>query len=234
MVQMVFFIRYRVQLRRTRPELIVSLEDTVASAAAAAGAVVESGRKILSASFEEDRIGFWLDMALFLEKAHKALEKTARELYGFSLIVGRDIPESSARKLCRSLSSGETGKATGIWCSREIREALDFFVVFDDPANGVSERYRELKEFRSFDRSMRNYNYREKIERTLAVGADKNTLLLGTELADLKDGIYRYAAGLLGEIPPLVVRFGAGGSALICLADAFDPGIKSVRQADES
>ena len=228
MIQMLFFIRFRAQLRRTRPELIVSLEDAVAASASAAGGSVETGRKMLSASFEEKRIGFWLDMALFLEKAHRAIEKTAGELCGYSLVVGRDIPETSARKLCYSLSSAEARSATGIWCSQEIRGTLDFFMIFGSPANGVPARFRELKEFRSFSGNSRAYAYREKIDQTLAMGSEKNTLLLGAELADLKDGIYRYTAGCLGETPPLKICFGAGGCGLICLVDAFTPPIQAL------
>ena len=231
MIQMLFFIRFRAQLRRTRPELIVSLEDAVAASALAAGGSVETGHKMLSASFEEKRIGFWLDMALLLEKAHKALEETAGELYGFSLVVGRDIPETSVQKLCRSMSSAEARSGTGIWCSQEIRDALDFFMIFGHPANGVPSRFRELKEFRSFDENGRGYIYRDKIERTLAMGVEKNTLLLGAELADLKDGVYRYTSGFLGETPPLMVRFGAGGCGLICFVDAFTPLIRALTAA---
>ena len=226
MVQMLFFIRFRAQLRRTRPELIVSLEDAIAKAASAAGGAVETGHKILSSVFDEKRIGFWLDIALFLEKAHKAIGDAARELYGYSLVVGNDIPEMSSRKLCRSLSSAGAPKGTGIWCSQEIRETLEFYMTFCRASAGVPLLYRELKEFRSFDGPVQGYPYREKIERTLAMSPDKNTMLLGEESADLRDGVYRYASGLLGDIPPLVIGFGAGGSGLICFADAYTPSIR--------
>ena len=224
---MLFFIRFRAQLRRTKPELIVSLENAVANAASVAGGAVEIGHKILSASFEENRIGFWLDMTLFLEKAHKALEEAARELCGYSLIVDRDIPESSARKLCRTLSSSETHTGTGIWCSNEIRDCLEFFMTFGGPSSGVSSRYRELREFKPFDENLQAYPCREKIMRSLETGGDKNTLLIGSELPDLKDGAWCYACGVMGEIPPLVVRFGAGGTGLICFVDAYTPMIQA-------
>ena len=226
MVQMLFFIRFRAQLRRTRPELIVSLEDAVAKAASAAGGAVETGHKIQSADFDEKRIGFWLDIALFLEKAHKALDEAARELNGYSLVVGSDIPELSARKLCRTLSSAGAPQGSGIWCSKEIREALEFYMAFDRAVNGVPLMYRELKEFRSFDGPAQGYPYRDKIERTLAMGPDKNTMLLGAESADLRDGVYNYASNVLGELPPLVFGFGAGRSGLICLVDAYTPAIQ--------
>ena len=227
MVQMLFYIRFRAQLRRTRPELINSLEDLVAGAAAAARGNVEIGRKGVFASFEENRIGFWLDLALFLEKVHKALEETKRELCGSSIVIDHEIPEASERKICRSLSAAEACKNTGIWCSREIRDSLDFFVDFGNPVDGLSSKYRELKGFKPFEGSLYAYPYRDKVERALAMGSEKNTLLLGSETSDLKDGINCYAKGILGEIPPLVVRFGLGGSDLICFVDCFTPPIKN-------
>jgi len=66
MIKMFFYVQFRDQLRRTRPELIASLEESVAASANSAGGVVENGRKVLGASFDENSIGFWLDMVIFL------------------------------------------------------------------------------------------------------------------------------------------------------------------------
>ena len=104
MIEMLFFIRFRGQLRRTKPELIESLEEIVTTAASAAGGSVETRYKILGASFDEDRIGFWLDIVILLERIQKALERAAPELYDYALVLGRDIPETSVRKLCLSLT----------------------------------------------------------------------------------------------------------------------------------
>jgi hypothetical protein len=135
MVQMLFHIQFRSQLRRIRPELIASLEGAVAEAASAAGGNAEAGRKVLTASFDESRIGFWLDMVIFLEKVHKALEKTPDELYGYILALGSDIPETSFMKLCISRENSRAKKnerrSTGIWCSELVREALEHYIVFD-------------------------------------------------------------------------------------------------------
>ena len=251
MVQMLFFIRFRGQLRRTKPELIVSLEDAVAEAASAAGAAAETKRKVLTASFDEDRIGFWLDMVIFLEKVHKALEKVSGELYGYALALGQDIPEASFQMLCRSLSAKNGPETTGIWCSGEVRKALEFYIVFDSPGDNIpagtfgaagifgSEGYRQFREWRSFDKDRgspsrgsdvtprQEYPYREKIKRLLASGADKNTVLVGPGFTGKRDGIYHYCSDLLGDIPPLVVRFGAGGCGLICFVDAWTQEIRS-------
>ena len=201
---MLFYIRFRGQLRRTRPELIASLEGAVTKAVSAAGGVTEAGRKVLVASFDEDRIGFWLDMVIFLERVHKALEKAAGELYGYALALGRGIPESSVLKLCRSSEHPRQDRGLGIWCSEEVCRALDYYMVFDSasrslPAGDSSEsespsleEYRELLEWRSF--------YGEGPPRSAERPEDT---------------------------PPLTIRFGAGGCALVCFADAFTPQIRS-------
>ena len=249
MIQMLFFVRFRGQFRRTKPELISSLEDTVAAAALAAGGETETGRKILSASFDEGRIGFWLDMVIFLEKIKTALERAAPELYGYAFALGRDIPESSFQKLCLSLSGsgsglrsrirphaggqaspaeGKDSESTGIWCSREVREALEFYMVFDTRVRPdvISDGYGEFREFKSFENNP-EFPHREKIKRNLALGNDKNTVLLAPEQIGIRDSVYHYCRDLLGDTPPLIVRFGAGGRGLICFADAYTPTMRS-------
>ena len=223
MIQMLFFIRFGGPLRRTRPELIESLEKTVTASASAAGSSAESGRKIITASFDENRIGFWLDMLVLIKKVHRALEEAGPELYGYALVLGRDIPEILGQKLCRSQKENE---ATGIWCSEEVRKALDFYIVFRPSARtgDISDGYRELLEFRSFARSRKAYPYQEKL---LALGNNENSLILRPKFANKKDGIFHYCKSLLGDVPPLLVRFGASGCGLICFADAWTHGIRS-------
>ena len=196
---MQFYIRFRSQLRRIRPELIASLEDFTAKAASAAGGRVEAGRKVLAAFFDEEWIGFWLDMVIFLEKIHRMLERSSAELYGYVIVIGRDIAETSARRLyCSRPKTNE--RRTGIWCSQEICKALEQYMAFNaaESAGGSSdgntpgEAYRELREWRSFSGTGRS-------------------------------SPYQYYTEALGNTPALIVRFGSGGSGLICFADAFTP-----------
>ena len=229
MLKMAFYIQFRGQLRRTRPELIKFLENEVASSACAAGGVLEAGRKVLVASFDEGRPCFWLDIVIFLENAGRALEKAIPELYGYALVLGRDIGETSVLELCHSTYGKNGRKITGIWCSNEILEKLKFYVVFNRQAGNKKggEKYRELKEFRSFENYKKRYPYREKIKRALAAEDNKNALLLGPGLADIKNGIRHYCSGLPGNVPPLLVRFGAGGRGLECFTDAWTQEIRS-------
>ena len=234
MVQMLLFIRFRAQLRRTRPELISSLEKAVAAAVSAAGSTVEFRRRVFSASFDEDRIGFWLDMVIFLEKLHIALGKATPELYGYALVLGRDIP--GAEKLCLRLSAGGGQRSTGIWCSREVREELDHYMAFGPPAPAREDRggsfdpgeYREFREWKPFGGERKEYPSGEKTERMLASGGNVNTVLLGPDPAGKRDLVYRYCSLLPGEFPPLVIRFGAGCNGFVSFADAWTQKVRSV------
>ena len=213
MLQILFYIRFKAQLRRTRPELIASLEDTVTKAASAAGGRIEAGRKVFTASFDEDRIGFWLDMVIFLEKVYKALAKASGELYGYVLALGRDIPETSITRLCHSTPEKDDRRGTGIWCSEEVSKLLEYYMVFDsvrapalrplpvededsDDERPLPEDYKELLEWRSFD-------------------------MEGTEPYN------GYSDEPLSDIPPLAVRFGAGGCGLVCFVDAYTRPVRS-------
>ena len=97
MVQALFYIRFRDQLRRTRPGLIAALEDTITASASYAGGNVETGRRGLVVSFNEERIGFWLDIVIFIEKVHHGAETIFAN-------VSMALRACSKPVICRSLS----------------------------------------------------------------------------------------------------------------------------------
>jgi hypothetical protein len=167
-------------------------------------------------------------LIILLETVHGTLEKAADGLCGHALILGRDIDESGADELCLSLSASRFREYTGIWCSRDIQKNLAPYGVFENSSNKVFKGYGELKKFRKPETmpSETAFPYRKNIERALAQGGEKNTIVLGPEFIGKRDGVYHYCAGLLGKIPPLAIRFGAGGRGLVCFADALSPEIR--------
>ena len=78
MAQILFFIRFKAQLRRTRPDTASLLENAFTAAVEKAGGTCGQRRKILFASFDESRTGFLFDMLIFLETMRKSLEETGR------------------------------------------------------------------------------------------------------------------------------------------------------------
>jgi hypothetical protein len=225
---MLFFLRFRSQLRRTRPELIEDLDDAIIRAVTEAGGQLVHSRRYISALFNEEKpAARWLDLIVLLETMHKALKKAAGELCGHALILGSDIGESAASELCRSLSAASCMEYTGIWCSRNIQTHLESYGVFENSADRRFKGYGELKKFKKPEARTPKTAFPcfEKIEQALIKGGDKNTIVLGPEFIGKRKGVYHYCAGFLRKIPPLAIRFGVGGRGLVCFADALSPEI---------
>ncbi|GHV90977.1 hypothetical protein AGMMS50268_14800 [Spirochaetia bacterium] len=223
MIQLLFSLRFRSQLRRTRPGLVNGLEKFFIRAIEAAGGDPKNGRRLLSSSFDENALGVWLDILILIESIIKSLHEAAADLYGYSLVIGRDIPEEEGEGLCRRLSGG--AKGSGVWCDPAAQQALGYYLYFEKPQTRQGdepEEYARLKGIKTFEGlPPQAYPLRETIVKALGQGAQGNILLLGPEYSGKRDGLYRYCKEILGDIPPLTVRFGEGGSFLSPLVDAY-------------
>jgi hypothetical protein len=82
MIQTLFSLRFRSQLRRTRPELIRRLENSVRKAVQDAGGKITAERLCLTAAFDEQSLGFWLDILLLIETLLNVLDREKFELHG--------------------------------------------------------------------------------------------------------------------------------------------------------
>ncbi|MFP3043821.1 hypothetical protein LQZ19_18570 [Treponema primitia] len=231
MIQMLFSLRYQSQLRRTRSNLITSLENAIIRAAEASGAKVRAEYRCITASFDENTIGFGLDIRLVLEAVLQALKKADSELYGHTCIFGRDITEDGPA-LLRQLPRISGG--TGIWCSEILRRYLDPYVVFDEsPGNDAPETsfsaYRQIRELKTFIRlGALNSPYSEKIQSVLSSGNSRRAVLMGPGYIGKREALSRFAGTILGDYPPLVIRFGSGGTGLSCFTDALSPPIRGL------
>ena len=261
MVQILFYLRFRSQLRRTRPELVSGLEETINKAVAAAGGHLDDSRRLLSASFDGNRIGFWLDMLLLVEGIQNALKNIKHELQGHALVLGCDIQEQDAEKLCRSLSQSALAANTGIWCSSAIRKVLQSYCNFEDPPPGPElqrgtgflrrlelqkdpgplKDYGEFRDFRSlapegYWENNSPFSCRDKIIHALDLRlssgkAEGNILLLGPPFIGKRDAVYHYCASLTEAVPPLILRLNSGVSGLACFADALTPQLRTILEA---
>jgi tetratricopeptide (TPR) repeat protein len=236
MLRMLFSLGFRNQLRRTRPGLIAQVENAAAAAVRAAGGKLNAGRHILSASFEEDSVGRWLDITILLEEIIKTLEKAAPELYGYTLVLCEDTPELEPEELCRLLSppggeGGEGGEKEspgggGIWCAGVFEKPLSPYMIFGGKKVEGFREFKGWKTFTALSPALRFPN-REKILRALRKGEGRNVLLAGREFMGKGDGLSRYYRERFGDIPALRVRFGSGGRGIFCFADAYTPEIRS-------
>ncbi|GHT91200.1 hypothetical protein FACS1894140_1330 [Spirochaetia bacterium] len=232
MIHLLFSLRFRSQLRRTRPELISGLEKFIVRAIEAAGGSPRNRRRILTASFDENVLGIWLDILVLIENIIKAMDEDAADLYGYTIIIGRDIPEEEWEPLCRQYSGGDNGLPYAgkipVWCDPVVRQAIGYYVFFDKPqVRQGSQGYIRLKGIKIFAELHTNvYPLRDIILKALAQGEKRNILLLGPEYSGKRDGLYRYCREMLGEHTPLIIRFDVGGRFLSPFADAYSPRIR--------
>ena len=140
MVQIAFFLRFRRQLQYTRPNLISRLENTVVQAAREAGGKISTDRSLIKAAFDDNSPGFWLDMLILTETITRAIEENAIDLYGYSLLIGKSLPNIPSY-LCRLLACADGG----IYLDQNAARALQPYLKVDDQGKPVSreDRYGE-------------------------------------------------------------------------------------------
>ena len=225
MVQMLFYLRFRSQLRRTRPDMIAALEERITDAIFAAGGRLSDNRKFLNASFDTNRIGFWLEILVLIETVREVLDNAASELSGHALIFDLNINEEGAERLCRSLSSSAAASGTSIWCSEPIRDALQPFCSFKKPVRG----YGELSGIKTSISAQAFSQNSKKIMDILEAELPDNILFLDTGLLGIRDGVYKYHSAIEKKtgvkkseknIPPLVIRF---NKEPLCLFELSGP-----------
>jgi hypothetical protein len=226
------------------PDLIVRLENLVSGALADAGGKPAGERRLLAASFDEQSLGFWLDILVLIERVMKTLEEEARNLYGYALVFGHNLEEAPAERVCRILSSGPRGG--GIWLDSRAKKGLLPYVAIEKagpPENraGIRPqdraliegfvRIRSLKNFSGL--RARNFPLQETIQRALAQGPWRNTVLIGPRFSGKRQGLYQFYRDLClsrniraEDMPPLIIRFDTGG--ISCLADAWTPRLRSL------
>ncbi|MDR2807839.1 MAG: ATP-binding protein [Spirochaetaceae bacterium] len=216
MIQLLFFLRFRTQLHHTRKEFISSLEQSIISTIKLSGGIITTKQQVLAASFDEDNIGLWLTIVTVLDAIAGFLDKASSQLYGYSLVVGSNIPIYSTERLCRSLAVHE-GK-THIWCNSFVREAIGCYAVFE----GTEGDYSQIEKISVHTETTKKSDFREKIRRMLIRESRKNIILAGPPFIGKIDGLYQYS--IRKQIPPLMLRFGPQKNGLSCFIDAFtDP-----------
>lgn len=237
MIGMIFALKFKTQILRIRPGLLSYLDNTVEAAVKISGGKIFPDHRRLCASFEERPPGFWLDILNVLETVRKVTEDLAPELYGHTCIVGCNT-EDDGQILIRSVPADSTG--TGIWCSPLVQEALSPYAVFEPPLQRAEGfplgGYAQLDCFKAFSdsRAAGAAPLRQDIEKSLRADAYRNILLTGPPYIGKRDGLFRFCADFLQGLPPLVIRFGSGGTGVGCFADALNDGIRALIAGGDS
>jgi tetratricopeptide (TPR) repeat protein len=242
MIQMLFSLHFQSQLRRIRPELTASLENAIVRAAEISGGKVWKEPRCIAASFEEHTLGFALDMLLALKAVQGAVERALPELYGHTCVFGQDIARDSQTLLNRLslgqaslelMPPGQASRNSGIWYSQALRSILDPYAVFDESPFGDNfADYRQLRELKpwtrlSLDGGESPQNYPQAGATHSVPGEERNTLLVGTGFSGKREVLAGYV-DIPPGFPPLVFRFGCGGTGLSCLSDALEDPIRGL------
>jgi hypothetical protein len=247
---MLFFLRFKSQLRRTRPGLVPRLEEAVVRAVENAGGKITGDRRLLTAAFNGDSLGFWLDILILIETLARDLEGASADLYGYSLVLGRDLDNpaetpQAPEAFCHFLAGGSRGG--GVFLDPTAGEGLFPYVNVEEPERWTSSwmnpqgaadagnfraaAFCRLEGIKTYAPSAEINSLRKSVVHSLGhkpgglIGR-RSTLLLGPAFAGKRGGLYQYGEKLAGDIPPLRVRFGGGG--LTALTDAWAPPIQSL------
>jgi tetratricopeptide (TPR) repeat protein len=228
---MLFSLRFQSQLRRIRPKLITSLENAILQALESSGARVEANHRCITASFEEDSIGFALDIVLVIQAVQAAVRRVLPELYGHTCVFGRDIEDSQTLLNHLPWNSGEDARDSGVWCSRALRDILEPYAVFaPTPFEGDLADYGQLRDFKPLAQMflddgppLQNHPRAGAIRSALQGQDARSILLVGPDLTEALAGYPGTGGG-----PPLVFNFGCGGTGLSCLSDALEDPVRDL------
>ena len=129
MIRVEVGIRYRSQLRRTRPDEMARIESMAESILRNSGGAVFRESDVLRAEFDETIIAFWLDLVIALEGVSEAVASIEKELLGWSCLVRWNPAETQAgrypgRELTRLRSP------SGVWCDEKVMSALAEYASF--------------------------------------------------------------------------------------------------------
>jgi hypothetical protein len=236
MINLFFFLKFKAQLRRTRPDLVRLLDESLTRAITDSGGKITGGRSIISAVFNEETLGIWLDMYILIENLKKTIE-ASKDFYGYSLVISCD-PVESPEALCRFMANSSEGVFIDLKAARKFIA----YASFEKPSQWLSERktrkygsgnYYRIKELKTF-KPYANYDLslQNNVEAILEKEDGKNVLILGPYSSQTRTGILTRCKKITGDFPPLMFCFGSIG--LGAIVDAWSLNIRSLQGGESS
>ena len=229
MVNLFFFLKFKSQLRKTRTDTVRQIDELLARLITQAGGKITGDRFVISATFNEETIGFWLDMYILIEDLKKNIE-SSKELFGYSLVISCKYPDSP-EFLCRFLSS-----YSGVFVDDKAARKFIPYASFEKPSewmkkikkrkysNGNFYRIREMKTFKQSGKN--ESNYQNEIVKIFEQEQGKNILILGPSYWQVRGGLYKYVSKTNGSFPALSICFESIG--LGSIVDIWSLGIRSI------
>ena len=221
-------MKFKSQLRRTQPDLVRQIDEALTRSIKNAGGKVTGDRFVISSVFNEETIGFWLDMFILIETMKKSMEESV-EFFGYSLLITNKQPES-VDLLCRYLAS-----YSGVFMEREVAKKLLPYASFERPTEWLKKmknvkyggsgyyRIREIKTFRVFPRS--DLDLQKYVISTFEK-EEKDILIIGPFFLQMRDGLNKFCDQLNGDFPRLSICFESIGIG--ALIDVWSSGVRAL------
>ena len=230
MINLFFFLKFKTQLRRTQPDIVSQIDESLIRSITDAGGKITGNRSVISAEVNEETIGIWLDLYILIENLRKNIE-TSFELFGYSLVICADAP-NTPEALCRFLANGKGG----VFMDTKTIEKFIPYASFEKPSQWSvgkrahkygSDGFCRIKELRVFKPSV---NVDSDIQNDVALifeeNHEKNILVTGKIFSQIRGGLYAYNKKINGDFPVLSICFGSIG--LGSLVDAWSQRIRSL------
>jgi len=210
MTNLFFFLKFKSQLRRTRPDIVRQVDESLARAIVDAGGKITGDRFVISAVFNEDTIAFWLDIYILIENLKKNIE-ASHEFFGFSLVVCSKTPDTP-ELLARYLASH-----SGVFVDEKAAKKLLPYAHFEKPSEWLSNvkkrkygcgSYYRVKELKTFKLIPTNDSeLQNNVSKLLKQERRKSVLILGPSYLQMRGPLTQYCESINEDFPALKVCF---------------------------
>ncbi|MDR0785477.1 MAG: hypothetical protein LBE74_06290 [Treponema sp.] len=223
-----FFLRYRTQLKKLEPD--ISVVPLLMQAFEAVGANLVNKEKIITANFDENRLGIWLSIMYSLKKGLELVKKAKLRIGHYVFVVGKDVPVRNEEKLCRSLASAHG--ITGVWLIHTLKKDLGSYCQFETKEFSqqvvFNEEYNQIKHIENVSsitkRPSSMYPLSDRIFQAIKQEPDK-IILAGQPFTGKREALFRFCSAL-SQFPPLVLRL-RKGTNIGAFADMLNPVVRS-------
>ncbi|MCL1960128.1 MAG: hypothetical protein FWF68_11075 [Spirochaetes bacterium] len=226
MVYLHFFLKFKSQLRQTRSDIIRQVDESFTRSIANMGGAVTVDKSVISAVFNEEAIGFWLDIYILIEDLKKKIDNP-KEFFGFSLVICDNVL-NNPDPLCRFLAN-----YNGVFINGNSAKNFVPYAIFEKPSEWLGRtnrrkygcgNYYRIKKLKRFGNSANNdLELQNEIAGIFETG--KNVLVIGYQYSQLHSGLFMFCKKS-GNFPPLDICFGSVG--LGALVDIWSFEIRSL------
>jgi len=210
MINLFFFLKFKSQLRKTRPDIVRQIDESLARVIVDAGGKITGDRFVISAVFNEDTIAFWLDMYILIENLIKNIE-ASHEFFGFSLVISGKMPDTP-ELLARYLAG-----ISGVFVDEKVAKKLLPYAHFEKPSDwlmnvkkrkyGCGSFYR-IKELKTFRKNHGNdLELQNNVSKIFKQEKRKNLLILGPSFLQMRGPLTEYCDDINEDFPVLKVCF---------------------------